>query len=142
MVGESPIALKNLNHLAEMGVMLSVDDFGTGYSTLKQLQQLPVHEVKIDRSFVSGMTHSRGNQSIIRATIELAKQLGLSVVAEGVESLAELRALASMGCNEVQGYYVSRPMPAADLPGWIETRHSLYSNSREKYFELLMSEKR
>jgi diguanylate cyclase (GGDEF)-like protein len=134
MVGESPIALKNLNHLAEMGVMLSVDDFGTGYSTLKQLQQLPVHEVKIDRSFVSGMTHSRGNQSIIRATIELAKQLGLSVVAEGVESLAELRALASMGCNEVQGYYVSRPMPAADLPGWIETRHSLYSNSREKYF--------
>jgi EAL domain-containing protein (putative c-di-GMP-specific phosphodiesterase class I) len=141
MVSEAESALKNLLEIGKLGVALSVDDFGTGYATLKQLQELPVDELKIDRSFVSGMHQNRGNQSIIRATIELAKQLGLSVVAEGVETVRELRALAAMGCDEVQGYYVAKPMSPADLVTWIEMRHALYASSRANYFEMLTAEK-
>ncbi len=138
LLSETDNALTNLQALAALGVRLSVDDFGTGYATLKQLQKLPVHELKIDRSFVSGMNQNRGNQTIVRATIELGKQLGLRVTAEGVETVAELRALASMGCHEIQGYYLAKPMPAADVVAWIEMRHALYASSREAYFKMLV----
>lgn len=141
MVSEAESALKNLTTISKLGVALSVDDFGTGYSTLKQLQELPVHELKIDRSFVCGMHANRGNQSIIRATIEMAKQLGLSVVAEGVETVRELRALAAMGCDEVQGDHVAKPMLPDELLAWIEMRHALYANSRASYFEMLTQER-
>ena len=141
MVSEAESALKNLMAISKLGVALSVDDFGTGYSTLKQLQELPVHELKIDRSFVCGMHANRGNQSIIRATIEMAKQLGLSVVAEGVETVRELRALAAMGCDEVQGYYVAKPMLPKELLAWIEMRHALYASSRATYFEMLTQQR-
>ena len=141
MVSEAESALKNLLAISKLGVALSVDDFGTGYSTLKQLQELPVHELKIDRSFVCGMHANRGNQSIIRATIEMAKQLGLSVVAEGVETVRELRALAAMGCDEVQGYYVAKPMLPKELLAWIEMRHALYASSRATYFEMLTQQR-
>jgi diguanylate cyclase (GGDEF)-like protein len=137
VVSETETALRNLRTIASHGVLLSVDDFGTGYATLKQLQRLPVHELKIDRSFVSGLHQNRGNESIVRATIDLAKQLGLSVVAEGVETVKELRTLATMGCNEVQGYYLSKPMPAGEVAAWVEMRHSLHASSREMYFEML-----
>jgi diguanylate cyclase (GGDEF)-like protein len=139
VVSETENALTNLRKLAEQGVRLSVDDFGTGYSTLKQLQQLPVHELKIDRSFVSGMNENRGSMTIVRSTIDLGKQLGLSVVAEGVETVAELRGLAAMGCDEVQGYYLAKPMLAADVVGWVEMRHALYRSSRQDYFKMLVS---
>jgi diguanylate cyclase (GGDEF)-like protein len=139
LVNETANALANLNAIAALGVKLSVDDFGTGYATLKQLQKLPVHELKIDRSFVSGMNQNRGNQTIVRSAIDLGKQLGVRVVAEGVETVVELRALASMGCDAIQGYYLAKPMPPADVTGWIEMRHALYADSREEYFKLLVN---
>jgi diguanylate cyclase (GGDEF)-like protein len=138
LVSETENALTNLNAIAALGLRLSVDDFGTGYATLKQLQKLPVHELKVDRSFVSGMNQNRGNQTIVRSTIDLGKRLGLRVIAEGVETVAELRALAAMGCDEIQGYYLAKPMPPAEVVGWIEMRHALYANSREAYFKLLV----
>jgi diguanylate cyclase (GGDEF)-like protein len=138
VVSETENALSNLRAIAEHGVKLSVDDFGTGYSTLKQLQQLPVDELKIDRSFVSGMHENRGSMTIVRSTIDLGKQLGLSVVAEGVETIAELRGLAAMGCDEVQGYYLAKPMPAAEVIPWVEMRHALYRSSREAYYRMLI----
>jgi diguanylate cyclase (GGDEF)-like protein len=133
VVSESEIAMKNLMTIARLGVRLSVDDFGTGYATLKQLQRLPVNELKIDRSFISGIHRDRGNLTIVRSTIELGKQLGLKVVAEGVETLEEQRCLTSLGCDEIQGYYLAKPMPAADVAGWAEMRNALYENSREMH---------
>lgn len=141
VVSESEAAMKNLRAIARLGMKLSVDDFGTGYATLKQLQQLPVNELKIDRSFVTGIHRNRGNLTIVRSTIELGKQLGLKVVAEGVETVEELRCLARLGCDEVQGYYLSKPMREADVVGWVEMRHALYASSRETYFAML-TEKR
>jgi diguanylate cyclase (GGDEF)-like protein len=138
LLSETDAALTNLKSIAELGVRLSVDDFGTGYATLKQLQQLPVHELKVDRSFVSGMNQNRGNQTIVRSTIDLGKQLGLRVIAEGVETVAELRALAAMGCDEIQGYYLAKPMGAVEVIAWIEMRHALYASSREAYFKMLV----
>lgn len=140
LVTETPAALKALHDIAALGVRLSVDDFGTGYATLKQLQQLPVHEMKIDRSFVSGMTHNRGSESIVRATIDLGRQLGLCVVAEGVESVAEMRALAALGCSEIQGYFVAKPLREATVVDWIRSRHLLYESSPSAYFEMLTAQ--
>ena len=138
LLSETENALSNLHSIAALGVRLSVDDFGTGYATLKQLQKLPVHELKIDRSFVSGMNTNRGNATIVRSTVDLAKQLGLRTIAEGVETVAELRALASMGCDEIQGYYLAKPMPSAEVITWVEMRHALYESSRESYFRTLV----
>lgn len=138
LLSETANALSNLQSIAALGVRLSVDDFGTGYATLKQLQNLPVHELKIDRSFVSGMNTNRGNETIVRSTVDLAKQLGLRTIAEGVETVAELRALASMGCDEIQGYYLAKPMPSAEVITWVEMRHALYTSSRETYFRSLV----
>jgi diguanylate cyclase (GGDEF)-like protein len=137
VVSETETALQNLEKIAALGVSLSVDDFGTGYATLAQLQRLPVHELKIDRSFIIGLHTNRGNESIVRSTIDLAKQLGLTVVAEGVETVRELRALAALGCDEVQGYYLAKPMPEREIVSWVEMRNSLYASSRELYFEML-----
>lgn len=138
LLSETENSLRNLQSIAALGVRLSVDDFGTGYATLTQLQKLPVHELKVDRSFVSGMNQNRGNQTIVRSTIELGKQLGLRVTAEGVETVAELRALAAMGCHEIQGYYLAKPMPPAEVIAWIEMRHAQYASSREAYFKMLI----
>jgi EAL domain-containing protein (putative c-di-GMP-specific phosphodiesterase class I) len=137
VVSEAETALATLRAVARQGVILSVDDFGTGYATLKQLQQLPVHELKIDRSFVTGMTQNRGSEPIVRATVDMAKQLGLRVVAEGVETFAEMRALAALGCDEAQGYYIAKPMAERDVLGWIDMRHALATSSKEQYFNML-----
>jgi diguanylate cyclase (GGDEF)-like protein len=111
-------ATRILARLREMGLRVSIDDFGTGYSSLAYLQQLDVHAVKIDRSFVM---HSAEESSaaIVRATIELARALGLQVVAEGVEGTEAWDLLASLGCDMAQGYYIARPMRAADVSGWM-----------------------
>jgi EAL domain-containing protein (putative c-di-GMP-specific phosphodiesterase class I) len=112
-------ALQVLEQLAETGVALSIDDFGTGYSSLAYLRRLPVEEVKIDRSFVRHMASEEGDHVIVRSTIDLASNLGLTVVAEGVEDGETLEQLAGLGCNEAQGYFISRPLPAADLSAWL-----------------------
>ncbi len=120
-------ALEMVGALAEAGFRLAIDDFGTGYSSLAYLQKLPVHEVKIDQSFVFDLERDANNQTIVRSTIELSHKLGKKVVAEGVESLAALDLLERWGCDEAQGYYIARPMPAGQLidkllAGSLETR--------------------
>ena len=101
-----------LERLSAIGVRLSVDDFGTGYSSLAHLKRLPVDEIKIDKSFVIDMPHDAADAAIVRSTIELGHNLGLVVVAEGVESHDAWRRLAELGCDLAQGYHVSRPLPA------------------------------
>jgi EAL domain-containing protein (putative c-di-GMP-specific phosphodiesterase class I) len=107
-----------LRRLAERGFKLSIDDFGTGYSSLAYLKRLPVHELKIDKSFVMGMERDAGDAKIVRSTIDLAHNLGLCVVAEGVENAAIWNQLHRLDCDEAQGYHMSRPLPAAEFAAW------------------------
>ena len=111
-------AQMTLERLHGMGLRLSIDDFGTGYASLAYLKALPVDELKIDRSFVQDMDRDGHDAKIVSSTIELAHSLGLSVVAEGVEDEAAWHQLARLGCDEVQGHLVARPMPAGKFPGW------------------------
>jgi diguanylate cyclase (GGDEF)-like protein len=104
-----------LRSLDDLGVRLAIDDFGTGYSSLAYLQRLPVAEIKIDQSFVYGMAERASDQVIVRSTIDLARNLGLTVTAEGVESEAALVLLRDAGCHSVQGYFISAALPAAEL---------------------------
>lgn len=106
--------------LAAMGLHLAIDDFGTGYSSLAYLRQLPVQELKIDRSFVMFMDKNSGDASIVKSTIDLAHNLGLIVVAEGIENEYVLNQLARLGCNEGQGYFIGKPMPEKDFSIWLE----------------------
>jgi diguanylate cyclase (GGDEF)-like protein/PAS domain S-box-containing protein len=105
--------------LREMGVKVSVDDFGSGYSSLAYLKQLPVDELKIDRSFVIGITPSAEEIAIIRSAVEIGHSLGLTVVAEGVETQAAWDILAELGCDAAQGYLITRPLPARQLGRWL-----------------------
>lgn len=107
-----------LNRLSQQGFKLSIDDFGTGYSSLGYLKRLPVDELKIDKSFVMGMEEDPDDATIVRSTIDLAHNLGLSVVAEGVENAAILERLRDLCCDEAQGYYVSRPLPIDAFLSW------------------------
>ena len=111
-------ALNTLNALASLGFKLSIDDFGTGYSSLAYLKQLPVNELKVDRSFVVGMAESESDLKIVRSTIDLAHNLGLTVVAEGVEDDNMLSTLADLGCDQAQGYFIGKPMPIDMINGW------------------------
>jgi EAL domain-containing protein (putative c-di-GMP-specific phosphodiesterase class I) len=115
-------AIALLHQLRDLGVRLSVDDFGTGYSSLSYLKRLPVHEVKIDRSFVTGLRTGGEDVAIVRAIVDLGRHLGLEVVAEGVEDTETWDLLAGMGCDIVQGWQLGRPMPTDQLPGWLESR--------------------
>jgi diguanylate cyclase (GGDEF)-like protein len=108
-----------LERLRALGVRLSVDDFGTGQASLAYLKRLPVHEMKIDRSFVMSMTEDAGDAAIVRASVELGHALGLSVVAEGVEDLATLAVLAELRCDRAQGYLISRPCGPAEFRTWL-----------------------
>jgi len=112
-------ALKVMTLLYEMGADLSVDDFGTGYSSLAYLKKLPVCELKIDQSFVFGMVTNENDAIIVRSTIDLAHNLGLKVVAEGVEDLETLQMLANLGCDTGQGFFFARPMPPEDFSRWL-----------------------
>jgi diguanylate cyclase (GGDEF)-like protein len=112
-------ALEILNRLHTLGVQLAIDDFGTGYSSMAYLKSLPVHELKVDRSFVTHLRHSQSDAVIVRSTVDLGHNLGLRVVAEGVEDEATWQELATLGCDTVQGYYLARPMPAAELVAWL-----------------------
>ena len=115
-------AMEVLARLHGMGIGLSIDDFGTGYSSLVYLKELPVHELKIDRTFVARMSSNRGDAFIVRSTIDLAHNLQLKVVAEGVEDEDTLAELTKLGCNIAQGFHVSRPLPPDEFAAWLAER--------------------
>jgi diguanylate cyclase (GGDEF)-like protein len=111
-------SLGSLHGLKHLGVRLALDDFGTGYSSLAYLTQLPIDTLKIDRSFIDQLGENGQSRAVVRSITALAQALGLSTVAEGVETRSQLDSLRALGCNEVQGYLFARPMPADDLPQW------------------------
>jgi diguanylate cyclase (GGDEF)-like protein len=118
-----------LNRLAAMGLTLAIDDFGTGYSSLSYLKRLPVNEVKIDKSFVLNMHNDDNDAVIVRSIVDLARNLGLRVVAEGVETVEAWDTLRDIGCDLAQGYVLSRPLPADRLTAWLEAAPALAAMS-------------
>ncbi len=121
-VMEEPVhALETLIKLSKMGIQLSLDDFGTGYSSLAYLKKLPVNEIKIDKSFIKDMELDANDTVIVRSTIALGQNLGMKVVAEGVESVEIWDMLTALGCDASQGFYMGGPMTAAALDAWLAT---------------------
>jgi EAL domain-containing protein (putative c-di-GMP-specific phosphodiesterase class I)/GGDEF domain-containing protein len=119
MVNEE-VAQKNLRELSEAGVMLSIDDFGTGYSSYSYLQQLPIQEMKIDKSFITTLLTEKNNERLVKSMINLGKELGINVLAEGIETPEIQQRLIDLGCQYGQGFLISRPLPAAEITRWIE----------------------
>jgi len=105
-----------LHAIKEMGVKISIDDFGTGYSSLSTLKRFPIDELKVDRSFVMGLPDDSDGAAIVTAIIGMAHTLALTVVAEGVEKKEQLEFLKERGCEEYQGYFWSKPVPATEWP--------------------------
>jgi EAL domain-containing protein (putative c-di-GMP-specific phosphodiesterase class I) len=119
LIGDFALGAEVLGRLRAIGVRISLDDFGTGYSSLTLLKALPVNQIKIDRSFVASIHDVRADATIVRSIVELAHGLGLAVVAEGVETEESLHSLAAMGCDQVQGWLIGRPMPTEAVGAWI-----------------------
>jgi EAL domain-containing protein (putative c-di-GMP-specific phosphodiesterase class I) len=132
-------ALPVLRRLHTLGVVLAVDDFGTGYSSLAYLRQLPVDEVKIDKSFVLGMGSDLGDLAVVRSIVELGHSLGLTVVAEGVEEDIARDQLAAMGCDVAQGYLISRPLSETRLEAWLQARTTQAQGLRDETVLTLIS---
>jgi predicted signal transduction protein with EAL and GGDEF domain len=122
MMADPQRAIEILTELDKMGIRISIDDFGTGFSSLAYLKQLPVDELKVDRSFVMDMSKDENDAVIVRSTIDLAHNLGLQVVAEGVEDNDSLKLLEILGCDLAQGYYISRPINVIEFDAW----HNMY----------------
>lgn len=123
--------IRILTELRLMGIELAIDDFGTGQSSLAYLKQLPVHEVKIDRAFVKDIEHNGNDELIVQATTQLAHGLGLLVTAEGLENLAGLAKLQQHNIDKVQGYFFSKPLPAADFARWLNA----FSQQQNRWFQ-------
>jgi EAL domain-containing protein (putative c-di-GMP-specific phosphodiesterase class I) len=126
-----------LGRLADMGIVLALDDFGTGYSSLSRLRDLPIHQVKIDRSFVSHMHERPQDAVIVRSVIALASSLRLRVVAEGVERQSVWRELADLGCDMAQGNYLSGPLAPDELIAWVKQWEELYADAHRGADDLL-----
>jgi diguanylate cyclase (GGDEF)-like protein len=124
VMDDANTALQTLDQLHQMGLRLSIDDFGTGYSSLAYLKRLPVDELKIDKSFVLGMMTDSDDEVIVRSTIDLGHNMGLKVVAEGVETEAAMLHLGWLSCDLVQGYHLSRPLPADKFSDWLTQWHA------------------
>ena len=122
LAAQDAVVLDTLHAIREMGVALSLDDFGTGYSSLSCLHELPVSFVKVDRSFVSQAETSAYHRVLIEATIRMAQTLGLGTVAEGIETEGQAGLMATLGCDKGQGYLYSKPLEAADLGVWVQSR--------------------
>jgi diguanylate cyclase (GGDEF)-like protein len=118
LMADPTVATETLKKLSELGATISIDDFGTGHSSLGRLKSLPIDELKIDRSFVQDLTNDE-DKTIVRSTIHLAHQMGLQVVAEGVETDEAWRQLRSMGCERAQGFLIAKPLPARQVPAWL-----------------------
>ena len=117
-------SLDIITRIRMKGMRLSLDDFGTGHSSIDRLRRYPFNEVKIDRSFVAGLPHDLNSRRIVSSIIQLAQQMSMSVVAEGIENDEQLELLRGLGCDEIQGYFVARPMAPEDLPAWVLARAS------------------
>jgi diguanylate cyclase len=111
-------ALAILRTLEATGIRLAIDDFGTGYSSMAYLKKLPVSEIKIDRTFITEMDRDASDAAIVRSSLELARNLNLEVVAEGVETQAVWDLLTDLGCTSAQGYFLSRPLAAEAFEAW------------------------
>jgi len=129
MVNEE-IAQQNLRQLSEAGVMLSIDDFGTGYSSYSYLQQLPVQEMKIDKSFITTLLTEKNNERLVKSMITLGKDLGINVLAEGIETPEIQQQLIDMGCQYGQGFLISRPLPATKIVEWLDATDWNTNNDR------------
>jgi EAL domain-containing protein (putative c-di-GMP-specific phosphodiesterase class I) len=108
-----------MNEIRDAGVRIAIDDFGTGFSSLSYLQRLPIDTLKIDRSFISRIPTKEADMKLVRSIISIGKELDLEVVAEGVETQAQLEFLRSIGCDQVQGFLFSKPLPAADFERFV-----------------------
>lgn len=123
MMENLAISLEVLNKLHHLGVRLAIDDFGTGFSSLAYLKRLPVDELKIDKSFIIEIERDANDETIVKSTVSLGHNLGLNVVAEGVENAAVLRKVKELGCDELQGYHFGRPQPPAEFEQLLDCRH-------------------
>jgi EAL domain-containing protein (putative c-di-GMP-specific phosphodiesterase class I) len=117
---DPPRAAENLAVFRRMGMSVSIDDFGTGFSSLNYIKKLPVNEIKIDKSFVIDMMTHEGDAAIVRSIIDLGHNLGLKVVAEGVEEKRVMDQLIALGCDYCQGYYISHPLPYGQFKAWLD----------------------
>ena len=122
VMSDRALARSALSAFRALGVRISIDDFGTGFSSLSQLQQLPIDEIKVDGSFVAGMLQNNQDAVIVRSIIDLGHNLGLTVVAEGAETLEQLTELRRLGADRVQGYIISRPIPPEDFTKWLRSK--------------------
>jgi EAL domain-containing protein (putative c-di-GMP-specific phosphodiesterase class I) len=122
IIQDPDLAYEVLNRLKQLGAKISIDDFGTGYSSLAHLKKMPVSEMKIDKSFVMDMLSNEDDEIIVRSIIDLGHNLGLTVVAEGVESEEVARHLEELHCDILQGYYFSKPLPADEFEAWYANR--------------------
>ena len=127
-------ALETLERLHKLGIRLSIDDFGTGHSSLAYIRKLPVKEMKIGRSFVRNMVADKDDAVIVRSTIELGHNMGLKVVAEGVEDHAALMLLTRLGCDEAQGYFIAKPLPPDEYEAWLRRRRAIGEKLTESGF--------
>ena len=126
-------AFSVLECLRDIGVRISMDDFGTGYSSLALLKDMPLHELKIDKTFIMTFMSDEQNKSIVRTTIELAHNMKLAVVAEGIEDENTLRQLGDLGCEQAQGYFISKPVSSNDLLQWLNKYKAFsYTDRRNK----------
>ncbi|UFS69396.1 EAL domain-containing protein [Geomonas sp. RF6] len=123
MLQETSHTLGILGRLQQIGVFISIDDFGTGYSSFSYLKKLPVNAIKIDRSFIKDLSNHREDVAIVKAIIATGQSLGLKVVAEGVETVEQLHFLAAQGCDEMQGFLLSKPLPPDPIAGFVAQRH-------------------
>jgi EAL domain-containing protein (putative c-di-GMP-specific phosphodiesterase class I) len=119
LMADAEAAAAVLGRLSALGTAISVDDFGTGLSSVSRLITLPIHEIKVDRSFIGALTDSDDTKTVVRSSIYMAHQMGLVVVAEGVETEDAWRQLRSMGCERAQGFLIAEPLPARDVPAWL-----------------------
>ena len=124
--------LEVLTRLRLKRFRISIDDFGIGHSSLAQLRDFPFDELKIDQGFVHGAYRNEKLQMIFDSSLELARQLGMDVVAEGVEDQADWDFVSKRGCAKAQGYFISKPMPAEELPAWIQSWHQSFQASTRR----------
>jgi EAL domain-containing protein (putative c-di-GMP-specific phosphodiesterase class I) len=111
-----------LQHIVDLGVAFSLDDFGTGYSSLSYLKKFPIHELKIDRSFLTNVPEKNEDNSIVKAIISMAHSLGLNLIAEGVENVEQLDFLRQHNCNIIQGFYYSKPLNKPDFTEFLTSK--------------------